>query len=273
MDLLGVYHVNEVIVFNRIDCCQERLNGVMVELLDRNGTSLKAIQHDPNQQGIITDKWIAHFDEFDFYMASKVRISVLHPPGSCNFLNMADVQVMGICQEKDACFNGETSCAHGDVARCKKAEQSSVRNGAAAIKATSGESGAIAMTTCEEDPWWMVDLETRRAVSEVVVYNRLDCCFEQLNGVLVELLDSFGKVLTTAQHNVEAEGIIYSMWSTKFHQENVRYVRVSTYHNDTCAPLDLAEVQVLSLCEEDDACLTGWDCENESLEQPVRDQV
>ena len=162
---------------------------------------------------------------------------------------------------------------HRDVAQCKKAEQSSTRNGAAAIKATSGEGSALAMTTCEQDPWWMVDLETHRDVSEVVIYNRRDCCFEQLNGVMVELLDSFGTVLTTAQHNVVTEGPIKSIWSTKFQEENVRYVRVSTHHlNGTCAPLDLAEVHVMSLCEGDDACLTGWDCENESLEQP-NDQV
>lgn len=221
VDLLGVYHVSEVIIFNRVDCCAERLSGVMVELLDHNGTTLKLIQHDASQEGIIEDKWIAYFDQFDFYMASTVRISTLHAPGTCGFLNMADVQVMGICQEGDACYTGST-CAHGDVAQCKKAEQSSTRNGAAAIKATNGENGDIAMTTCEQEPWWMVDLETRRDVSEVVVYNRLDCCSEQLNGVTVSLLDSFGTVLATTQHDLDTEGVIDSVWSTKFHEENVR---------------------------------------------------
>lgn len=246
----------------------------MVELLDHNGTSIKSMQHDPGQEGVIEDYWIANFDHDDFYMASKVRVSILHPPGTCNFLNIADVQVMGSCQESDACYTGAT-CEHGNVAQCKKAEQSSTRNGAAAIKATSGESGAISMTLPEEDPWWMVDLETRRDVSEVVVYNRRDCCFEQLNGVQVELLDSFGAVLTTAQHDVLVEGPITDVWSTKFQEENVRYVRVSTHHlNGTIVPLDLAEVHVMSLCEGDDACLTEWDCEHESLNNPsMKDQL
>jgi hypothetical protein len=269
VDLLGQYHVGEVVIFNRIDCCAERLSGVIVELLDHDGNSLAGVQHDPATMGVITDKWIATFDHLDFFMTSKVRISQMHPQGTCDFLNMADVQVMGICKEGDACYTG-SKCEHGNVAQCKKATQSSVRNGAVAIKATDGEE-TVAMTKCEAEPWWMVDLETRRDVSEVVVYSRRDCCHENLNGVLVELMDSFGNTLETAQHDVDTMGVIESLWSTKFDVENVRYVKVSTQHvNGTCAPLDLAEVHVMSLCEDKDACLTGWDCENQPLEPQLQ---
>lgn len=269
VDLLSPYHISEVVILNRLDCCAERLNGVIIEVLDHNGTVIAQAQHDAGRDGVIEDMWAAIFDEF--MIGSKVRVSMIHPPGTCDFLNLAEVQVMGICQESDACYTGAT-CEHGNVALCKMAESSSVRNGAAAIKATDGEA-SISMTTCESDPWWMVDLETRRDVSEVVVYNRRDCCQEQLNGALIELMDSFGNVLTTAQHDVATMGVISDVWSVKFREENVRYVRVSTHHlNGTCAPLDLAEVHVMSDCEQDDACLTGWDCENKPLALPMEEE-
>merc|ERR1712194_112563 len=178
---------------------------------------------------------------------------------------------MGICQEGDACLYGH-ECAGSNVAQCKKAEQSSTFNGAAAIKATDGTE-SMTKTDCEEQPWWMVDLERRRDVSEVVVHNRRDCCMEELNGVKVELMDSFGNVLKEAQHDVMTDGIIDNVWSTKFAQDNVRFVKVSNEVNGTCSSLALSEVHVISLCGETDACFTGWDCENESLDSEPQHPV
>ncbi|CAB9528663.1 F5/8 type C domain [Seminavis robusta] len=272
VDLLDDYPVSEVIVFNRLDGYQDRLNGILVELLDANGTTIAEMQHDPSADGVIRDDWSADFNQIDFFIARKVRLSISNPPGSCEFLNLADVQVMSICREGDACLKGE-SCTDGNVAQCKLSEQSSTLDGAVAIKATDGEE-TLSMTECEPEPWWMVDLETRRDVSEVVLFNRRDCCFEQLNGVLVELMDSFGNLLNSAQHDVEEDGIINSVWSAKFEEENVRYVKVSTKHfNGTCAPLELAEVQVMSRCEEEDACKTGRNCENVPLVELPKEDV
>lgn len=113
-----------------------------------------------------------------------------------------------------------------------------------------------------------MDLETRREVSEVVIMNRRDCCFEQLNGVLVELKDAFGNTIYSAQHDPVTEGEINSVWRAFIPDvEHVRFVKVSTQQPEgECMPLDLVEVQVMAKCELGDACLTGdMDCENKSI--------
>jgi hypothetical protein len=176
-----------------MDGDQERLNGALVDLSDANGAVIDGIKHDATVDRVIQDDCSSRFSHFGFYMASKVRVSVSHPSGTCGYLNMADVQVMRICQshEPDAFLTG-AHCSNGKrSAKC----QSEAQPGMVAIK-TTDEEAVLSMTKCESDPCWMVDLETRRDVSEVVLFNRRDCCFDQLNGVLVELMDSFGNPLT-----------------------------------------------------------------------------
>ena len=43
---------------------------------------------------------------------------------------------------------------------------------------------------CETTAWWMVDLGSEVPVSEIRIYNRTDCCGNQLNNAQVQLLNS-----------------------------------------------------------------------------------
>lgn len=267
VDLQGSYHVSEVVLFNRIDCCQEELNNVMVELVNATGHTVKMVQHDPITDGIINATWAAMFDHFGDY-ANKVRVSLLNEVGECKNLHLADIQVMSTCSETDACYYGY-SCGDGNVAQCKPATQSSTRDGMVADKALDGKE-SLSMTECENSPWWTVDLKSDYNIKEVAVYNRRDCCFERLNGTLVELLDGSGGVIASAQHNPETMGMIQDVWVAHFDPANsaaARSVRVSVRHEeDTCDFLDLAEVQVYSACKENDACMTGFDCDHSFLQ-------
>lgn len=267
VDLQGVYHVSEVVLFNRIDCCQEELNNVIVELVNSTGHTVKMVQHDPTTDGIINATWTAKFDGFGD-LANKVRVSLLNDVGECKNLHLADIQVMSTCTETDACYYGY-SCGDGNVAQCKPASQISTRDGMVADKALDGEE-SLSLTECESNPWWMVDLQTDYNVKEVQIYNRRDCCFERLNGALVELLNSNGEVVASIQHNPETMGMILDVWVAHFDPENtspVRSVRVSVSHEgDDCDYLELAEVQVLSACKENDVCMTGGDCENSYMQ-------
>jgi hypothetical protein len=267
VDLQGRYHVSEVVIFNRQDCCKERLNNVIVELLNSTGHAVNMVQHDPITDGGIDISWTAKFNDFGDY-ANKVRVSLLNDVGECSALNLADVQVMSTCLETDACYHGY-SCADGNVAQCKPATQSSTREGMVADKALDGEE-SLSMTDCENNPWWSVDLLGEYGVKEVVVYNRRDCCFERLNGTLVELLDGNGGVIASAQHNPETMGMIHDVWVAHFDPTTMppaRSVRVSVKHEEgTCDFLELAEVQVMSACLETDACKTGFDCEYASTQ-------
>ncbi|XP_067148680.1 uncharacterized protein [Apteryx mantelli] len=53
--------------------------------------------------------------------------------------------------------------------------------------------GSCARTLEEPEPWWAVDLGARHAVAAVLVQNRRDCCWEQLQGAQVHVGDAGGE--------------------------------------------------------------------------------
>jgi hypothetical protein len=68
-----------------------------------------------------------------------------------------------------------------NVAKGKTATQSSLSD----WSTFEGANGAISgnktggfgfHAQCEDNPWWMVDLEKMYEISEIVVFNRLDAC-------------------------------------------------------------------------------------------------
>ena len=106
-------------------------------------------------------------------------------------LALTSVQVYSMqCTDQDSCqvATGEPGCDYGNVALCKSAIQSSTfelqDTGAGnAVR----HSTLLAHTECEVTPWWEVDLNSERIVTQIVIKNREDCCFERLNGLKLEL--------------------------------------------------------------------------------------
>ena len=196
VDLFFERDISSVNVVNRRDCCQERLDGLIVELLDPNDAVVATVHHDPARDGPFGDEWRAIFA--DNPIARKVRVSLQHPEGDCVFLNLASVQVYSSqCTAKDSCHEG-LGCNYGNVALCMNTEQSSTmrpRDGppAKSMYAVDG-SLTLSHTNCETAPWWQVDLQKEREVTEIVVKNREDCCFERLDGMKIELLDDSGRL-------------------------------------------------------------------------------
>lgn len=106
--------MKEVAVYNRRDCCHERLNGALIELLGPSGAVTAAARHNPEMMGEIKDVWVAHFDPASSPPARSVRVSVKHEDGACGYLELAEVQVLSVCQESDACMTG-LDCEHSSV--------------------------------------------------------------------------------------------------------------------------------------------------------------
>lgn len=83
----------------------------MVELLNADGISVGTAQHDPNTMGEIKTMWITKFNDIT---ANKVRLSVQHEEGTCDFLNLAEVEVRSTCLVGDACLTGY-GCDQGNI--------------------------------------------------------------------------------------------------------------------------------------------------------------
>jgi len=120
VDLFFPRKISSVVIMNRPEPeLQNRLDGIVVELLDPNGKTVAFVQHDLAKDGEFGAMWTATFEN---QSARKVRISV-ERPDECEYLNLAEVQVYSDqCTEKDSCDEG-SGCDYGNVAMCKNAEQ------------------------------------------------------------------------------------------------------------------------------------------------------
>lgn len=45
-------------------------------------------------------------------------------------------------------------------------------------------------TETEMNPWWRLDLIDLQIIQEVIITNRMDCCFEQINGAEMHIGNS-----------------------------------------------------------------------------------
>eukprot|EP00797_Seminavis_robusta_P017527 Sro2618_g332760.1 F5/8 type C domain (1304) ;mRNA; r:2-4086 len=271
VDLMGEYNVTAVALVNHADAGGnglERLNGVVVELLDEDENVIAEDSHKPRLMGDeMGDVYVMKFDN-EPAIAHKVRVRISHAAGSCEALKLAEVAVMGECLDDGEHCKTWQNCKHQNIARCMPATQSSTFEGGIAARAVDGHT-SLEHTKREEQPWWSVDLLGSHPVTEVVIHNREDCCFERLNEIEVSLLDEAGNTVSTIKHDPATEGVIEGAWTAVFAENGTvtaSKVRVTANHPGSGEPLNLAEVQVMSPCT-DSSCLTWADCDNGNIAQ------
>jgi len=88
----------------------------------------------------------------------------------------------------------------------------------------------------EKNPWIEFDLGTERELSAVLVENRLDCCSERANPLLVEVSENHKKWRSVARQNGE-----FKTWRATFASTKARWVRLRI---DRTAFLHLARVRI-----------------------------
>ena len=273
VDLMGLYNVTSVAMINHPEMNGlERLKGMTVELLDINDNVVAEDSFAPklmkDEKG---DVYVMNFDGRTA-IACKVRVSIKHAPGSCEPLKLAEVAVMGKCLDDGEHCKTWEDCKLKSVSRCMPSTQSSIELGGIAARAVDGHF-SLAHTKCEEQPWWMTDLLGSHPVTEVIVHNREDCCFERLNNVEVHLLDDAGNTVASMKHDPVTMGVIETSWKAVFANTNASAVsaskvKIATSNPGDCKPLNLAEVQVMSPCAEGDYdCLKWAECENGNVGQ------
>ena len=172
--------ISGVAVWNRTDCCKDRLSDYWVfvsntpflptdtpaTLQSREGTYASHQTTAPNPATSIS-----------FYKQGRyIRVQLT----GANYLSLAEVQVIGL---------GIYYPQHGDVAAMAgTASQSSTWPGSPpASVALDGKTdgnyfdGSVTATNLEANPWWEVDLAGSVTISSMVIWNRTDCCGSRLN--------------------------------------------------------------------------------------------
>ncbi|WP_205525767.1 discoidin domain-containing protein [Pyxidicoccus trucidator] len=216
VDLQGSYAISTVVLYNRTDCCSDRLQNFKVRVSE-DGMSWQ----DSPFTGIAPAQTTFTINR----PARYVRVQL----DGTNALSLAEVQV----------FQAP------NLALGKPATQSSnypLGGGGAALAvdgSTNGayHSGSVTHTNTEAQPWWQVDLQGSHPISSVVLYNRTDCCWDRLQSFKVRVSDD-----GTNWQDYPMMGIAPTK-STFAINRSARYVRVQL---DGTNALSLAEVQVFA---------------------------
>ena len=248
VDLGASATINSVVVWNRTDCCGDRLSDYWVfisntpfgatdtpaTLQSRAGTYSSHQTSAPSPSTAIA---------FGGVSGRYVRVQL----SGTNFLSLAEVQVLG------------TLAASSNVAVGKTATQSSTMAAYATMVASSAidgntdgnfYDGSVTHTYLDTNAWWQVDLGASATVNSVVVWNRTDCCGDRLSDYWVFVSNTpFGATDTPA--TLQSRAGTYSSHQTSapspstsisFGSVAGRYVRVQLSGTNY---LNLAEVQVI----------------------------
>ncbi len=247
VDLGADVPIQEIAVWNRTDCCSQRLSDYYVLVSDQPFTS-DSLSETLAQPGVTAFHEQATGGRPSSFPADlTARYVRVQLKGNAP-LSLAEVEVLtpGNRDRVDP----------RNVAVGQPATQKSLAWGGTPDRAVDGNvNGAFSagsVTHTAEDgsaePWWQVDLGADIAIGEIAVWNRTDCCSDRLSDFYVLVSDhpftSDSLAATLAEPGVTA----YHEQGTAGRPTRIpttasgRYVRVQLKGN---APLTIAEVEVL----------------------------
>ncbi|XP_078615314.1 uncharacterized protein LOC144884146 [Branchiostoma floridae x Branchiostoma japonicum] len=175
VDLGQSYVVDRVVIFNRQDCCPERLNPFNIHIGDSDQVSTNP-QCGGDHRIALNQPTISVSCQGMWGRYVSVRA-----PGSYRILSLCEVQIF--------------PAAGVNVAVGKTAFQTST--GMPPHLAVDGNTNSnhyalscSAIYPPEANPTWWVDLGQSYVVDRVVIFNRQDCCPERLNPFNIHIGDS-----------------------------------------------------------------------------------
>ena len=244
VDLRSSLPITSVTLWNRTDCCANRLGDFWVFVSDTPfdpSDTPATLQFRPGT--FASHQTTVPGPSLDIPVnlpGRYVRVQL----GNTGNLSLAEVQVF------TPAYGGPADLAQGRQAAQSSTYPGSPSAGAAVDGNTDGNyyRNSVTATNQEFFPWWQVDLGSSSNVHSVVVWNRTDCCSSRLNDFWVFVSDTpFGpsdtpgtlqtRPGTFASHQTVAPGPSL----TVLVNANGRYVRVQLNRFDF---LSLAEVQV-----------------------------
>ncbi len=247
VDLGGVRDIGRIRVWNRTDCCAERLSKFYIFVSDEPfvTTGLRDILNTPGVWHAYVEKLETRNREIPVKKSGRyVRIQL----AAADYLSLAEVEVLG----SETSFKPKKKSAN--FAEGKKASQSSTGYGGDPQRAVDGKpdgnywANSVSHTNNSPQEWWQVDLGGIKKIGKVRLWNRTDCCGERLSNFYVLVSDN-----PFPQGNLKA--VLDDTDVQKFHHPGTagtsvdvdvdsygRYVRIQLAGADY---LSLAEVEVL----------------------------
>jgi len=163
------YIIDEIRVWNRLDCCSERLKGATIWV-------------GPKYVGSVGSA--GAFFRFPKITAVASEITIKAGKGKDNYLMLAEVEVFGECYRwSNIAYKGTASesatLAHALVPVPELAIDGN----------TDGiwEHRSVTHTT-DKNPWWRLKFDSVRYIKFLIIYNRMGCSYsDRLDGVTINM--------------------------------------------------------------------------------------
>ncbi|XP_063690821.1 uncharacterized protein LOC134823326 [Bolinopsis microptera] len=174
VNLGALYKVHKVVIYNRMDCCGDRLDGAQVEAFSGSNFVKQCGQID-YQSGK---------DSYTIECGDTIAdlIKIIQTSGDA--LTLCEVETYG----EKVTFSKYQLIDSDD----RQASQSSTGWGGNAARAIDGNTAnswtqnSCTHTKASGTAWWKVNLGVLYKVHKVVIYNRMDCCGDRLDGAQVQ---------------------------------------------------------------------------------------
>ena len=244
VDLGSVQPIESIQLWNRTDCCSNRLSNFWLFVSDNEivGSDVASILSDPDVSSFAYPGQAGVTANFPIHRAGRyVRVQL----AGTDYLSLAEVQVWAPASDTRA-----------NLAGGRAASQSSAEYAGEARRATDGRTNgdlnaalSVTQTRIETQPWWEADLGSVQPISSIDLWNRTDCCSSRLTNFYLFVSDvpftSRDLSATIAQPGVAIlhHGTATSVGHSFEVNRTARYMRVQLSITDA---LSLAEVQVWS---------------------------
>ncbi|PWQ97600.1 discoidin domain-containing protein [Leucothrix arctica] len=167
--LEGTSQINQIVIFNRTNCCPSRLSNFTVSVLDEGDNEIWSNTYADYPDPSLTIDLSA--------VGRKVRVSL------SGTLSLAEVQVFGEAAEES------------NLALSGTADQSTTASGGEPERAIDGNTSgvysrrSVTHTSNSSNSWWEVTLEGTSQINQIVIFNRTNCCPSRLSNFTVSVLD------------------------------------------------------------------------------------
>jgi len=248
VDLGDVFSLQQIRIWNRTDCCGERLSNFYVLVSDDPfpSTNLQETLDQPEVGRYYFKGTVARNTDIEIARTGRhVRVQL----AGTDYLALAEVEVIG-----SEAVVALKSTAGVNLAKGKTATQSSTMFGGEARRAVDGKTEGnfhlnfVSHTSSQFQAWWQVDLGAVSSIQRIRIWNRTDCCGERLSNFYVLVSDvpfkSTNLQATLNQPNVNG----YSVKSRAGRPTEIKISRTGRYVRVQLAGanyLSLAEMEVI----------------------------
>ncbi|XP_075937417.1 uncharacterized protein LOC142938091 [Anarhichas minor] len=181
VDLLESYIVTFVIVTNRVDCCQERINGAEIHI----GNSLRDNGAANPVVGVISHIAAGRSLKITFTRPVEGRYVTVLLPGTKRILTLCEVEVYGYRAP-----TGENLALQGKATQSSLYSTGVANNVIDGNRASYWNQASCSHTEADFNPWWRLDLGKTHKVFSVNITNVIDSLPQRLNGAEILIGDS-----------------------------------------------------------------------------------